>query len=71
MGQLKPVFIHTFVCQKTIEERVMDIQSHKLQIAKRVLGDPKWNAEKDEKLSSEDINHLIQPFNQLESADNQ
>nr|XP_039249046.1 transcription termination factor 2-like [Styela clava] len=37
VGQTKPVFVHKFVVEDTVEERILKLQEHKLSIAKAVM----------------------------------
>ncbi|XP_015108892.1 microtubule-associated protein futsch [Diachasma alloeum] len=37
IGQTRDVFVHKFICQDTIEERIVELQRRKLQIAENVL----------------------------------
>ncbi len=37
MGQKKNVFVHKFICENTIEEKVNALQEKKLELAKNVL----------------------------------
>lgn len=43
MGQEKNVFVHKYICQSTIEERIDQIQQRKLEIAKSTLEGGKSN----------------------------
>ncbi|CAF0927371.1 unnamed protein product [Brachionus calyciflorus] len=38
VGQKKECFIYRFLCENTIEERIEEIQHHKLQLAQKVCG---------------------------------
>ena len=37
VGQLRDVYIHKFICQGTVEERILQLQQRKIQLAKNVL----------------------------------
>ena len=37
VGQKRDVFIHKFVCESTVEERILQLQHQKLMLAKNVL----------------------------------
>ena len=37
MGQKRDVFIHKFVCEGTVEERILMLQKKKLELAQSVL----------------------------------
>ena len=41
VGQKRNVFIHRFVCKNTLEERILELQEHKLTIARGVLSGDK------------------------------
>lgn len=37
VGQTRPVNVYKFICSNTIETRILNIQSHKLQIAENLF----------------------------------
>jgi transcription termination factor 2 len=37
MGQRRDVFVHKFVCRDTVEERILDIQRKKRELAQDLL----------------------------------
>ena len=37
VGQTRDVFVHKFVCVGTIEERILNLQKQKLQLASNVM----------------------------------
>ena len=37
VGQKRDVFIHKFICEGTVEERILSLQEKKLSMAKNVL----------------------------------
>ncbi|XP_063985962.1 uncharacterized protein LOC135167046 [Diachasmimorpha longicaudata] len=44
IGQTRNVFIHKFICQDTIEERIVELQIRKLKIAENVLSGQRGGA---------------------------
>uniref|UniRef100_A0AC34FTK3 Transcription termination factor 2 n=1 Tax=Panagrolaimus sp. ES5 TaxID=591445 RepID=A0AC34FTK3_9BILA len=56
VGQTKDVFIHKLICKNTVEQRVLELQENKLQLAASVLeGATKQN----NKLSVNDLKYLF------------
>ena len=37
MGQKRDVFVHKFICEGTVEERILLLQQKKLMLAKNIL----------------------------------
>ncbi|CDW53912.1 transcription termination factor, RNA polymerase [Trichuris trichiura] len=58
VGQSRPVFIHKLVCVDTIEEKVLDLQQQKLQLAHSVLTGVASNSM--QKLSFNDLRFLFE-----------
>ncbi|XP_068221876.1 transcription termination factor 2-like [Palaemon carinicauda] len=57
VGQTKPVTIHRFVMQNTVEEKILELQQKKLQLANEVLSGVKRTLEN--KLTLEDMKALF------------
>src|SRR4029079_8882074 len=38
IGQTKPVFVHQLIVAGSVEERMLDLQSHKRELAQRLTG---------------------------------
>ena len=43
VGQKKNVTIYRLICEKTIEERIEQVQQHKIELAQKVCGDKGFN----------------------------
>uniref|UniRef100_A0A914ZAY7 Transcription termination factor 2 n=1 Tax=Panagrolaimus superbus TaxID=310955 RepID=A0A914ZAY7_9BILA len=56
VGQTKDVFIHKLICKNTIEQRVLDLQERKVQLAASVL---EGAAKKQNKLTVNDLKFLF------------
>ena len=68
IGQLKNVLTYKFVCEQTIDERILDLQATKSDMTTDVLGDRQVNVEAatdrnkaGRKLTLEDIRQLFKP----------
>ena len=57
VGQTKEVYIHKFLCEETIERRILDLQEKKLALADGVLTGAK--SVNSSKLSFEDLKALF------------
>ncbi|KAK4328240.1 hypothetical protein Pmani_001358 [Petrolisthes manimaculis] len=57
VGQTKPVYIHRFIVENTVEQKILELQKKKLQISKDVLSGAKRT--KQDKLTLEDIKTLF------------
>ncbi|KAK3866441.1 hypothetical protein Pcinc_028026 [Petrolisthes cinctipes] len=57
VGQTKPVYIHRFIVENTVEHKILDLQKKKLQISKDVLSGAKRT--KHDKLTLDDIKTLF------------
>jgi SNF2 family DNA or RNA helicase len=56
IGQENPVFCHKLIAQDTIEERILQLQLRKKELASSILAD---GAEAIRKFDAEDINYLL------------
>uniref|UniRef100_A0A914ZC68 Helicase C-terminal domain-containing protein n=1 Tax=Panagrolaimus superbus TaxID=310955 RepID=A0A914ZC68_9BILA len=56
VGQTKDVFIHKLICKNTVEQRVLEMQENKIQLAASVL---EGAANKTNKLSVNDLKYLF------------
>ncbi|XP_050095390.1 transcription termination factor 2 isoform X1 [Anopheles aquasalis] len=56
VGQTKPVLIWKFICQETVEQKILALQEHKLQIADGVLT---GKGNKGSKLTIDDLKTLF------------
>ncbi len=59
IGQKKPVFVHRFIVRDSVEERMVELKAHKMQLALAVAdaGDPGLE-ELDEDSNAGIYNHL-------------
>lgn len=67
VGQKKECFIYRFLCENTIEERIEEIQHHKMQLAQKVCGAsaaniPGMAAVGNAKLTLQDFKLLFKDF---------
>lgn len=67
VGQKKECFIYRFLCENTIEERIEEIQHHKIQLAQKVCGAsaaniPGMAAVGNAKLTIQDFKLLFKDF---------
>lgn len=72
VGQKKPVFIYKFICENTIEERIRQIQEHKLDIAKKVCDASSATTSNvpSTKLTLSDFKLLFKGFDTTTTANN-
>ena len=58
IGQEQPVFVHKLVCEGSIEERILELQSKKSALVKALL-----SAETTKlKIDSDTLGHLLAPL---------
>ncbi|WP_372880794.1 SNF2-related protein [Psychromonas sp.] len=57
IGQDKPVFVYKLICEQTVEERVLALQTHKQQLADSVYG-----KEQEEKFAPDSSDALLKLF---------
>ncbi|HEY5716360.1 MAG TPA: DEAD/DEAH box helicase [Psychromonas sp.] len=57
IGQDKPVFVYKLICEHTVEERVLALQTHKQQLADSVYG-----KEQEEKFAPDSSDALLKLF---------
>jgi len=64
MGQEKPVFVYRLVTEGTIEERILELQERKAELAKAVLsaGESEAGAAGLKSLDPEDLQNLLAPI---------
>ncbi|MEO0448355.1 MAG: DEAD/DEAH box helicase, partial [Verrucomicrobiota bacterium] len=64
MGQQNPVFVYRFVTQGTIEERILELQERKAEMARAILGDDLEPGERKQGwgLEQEDLEALFAPL---------
>ncbi|MEM0968356.1 MAG: ATP-dependent helicase [Verrucomicrobiota bacterium] len=64
MGQQNPVFVYRFVTQGTIEERILELQERKAEMARAILGDDLEPGERKQGLGleQEDLEALFAPL---------
>ncbi len=58
VGQKKPVFVHKFLCEDTVERRILDLQRKKLDLAEGVLTGARMT--NGNKLTFEDLKSLFE-----------
>jgi DNA repair protein RAD5 len=67
IGQTRKVLTYKFVCEQTIDERILDLQATKSDMTTDVLGDTQVNVasrnggDRGRKLTLEDIRQLFKP----------
>lgn len=59
MGQEKAVFVYKLITKGTVEEKIVEMQQHKRNIAQGIFEN---NSGSKSKLSIDDINHLFDPL---------
>ncbi|MEM7698316.1 MAG: DEAD/DEAH box helicase [Verrucomicrobiota bacterium] len=62
MGQDKPVFVYKLVCDGSIEERILELQAQKAEIASAILAGGESNASGLKKLEADDLDALLAPL---------
>ncbi len=65
IGQDKPVFVYKLIAEGTVEERILDLQTRKAQLADALFGD---NPSAAAILTPDDIRWLLEPEETKESA---
>jgi superfamily II DNA or RNA helicase len=63
MGQEKPVFVHKLVTEKTVEEKILEMQKKKRQLAESIYSKKKGGHVG--KFTKEDLEHLFAPLSRL------
>jgi transcription termination factor 2 len=58
VGQTKPVYVHRFFCGNSVEERILQLQTDKKEMAGNVLSGA--GVRSSNKLSLEDLKQLFQ-----------
>lgn len=58
IGQVKPVFVHKLVCRGTIEDRILELQSHKASLVQALLSEETSAL----KLDEQTLSHLLAPL---------
>jgi superfamily II DNA or RNA helicase len=62
MGQKNPVMVYRLVTEGTIEERILDLQRRKAEIAGAILGDAEGSQEAGLAIEREDLERLLAPI---------
>ncbi|MES2474519.1 MAG: DEAD/DEAH box helicase [Verrucomicrobiota bacterium] len=58
LGQTKPVFVHKLVCRGTIEDRILDLQTHKAALVEALLSEETSKL----RIDAETLSHLLAPL---------
>ncbi len=58
IGQTKPVFVHKLVCRGTIEDRILDLQKHKVALVEARLSEETTRL----KIDAETVSDLLSPL---------
>ncbi|MEP4077855.1 SNF2-related protein [Haloferula sp.] len=58
IGQTKPVFVHKLICQGSIEDRILDLQSRKSKLVEALLSEETTSLKLDQKT----LSHLLSPL---------